>query len=172
MGSLSGTRVRTAVGCSLLLLAAASCTSSGSAASQSAAQESAAAIPTSAPAITALPTDMGPPTTPVPKGCRSGVVSITHYVTQTVPSTVCLTTGAVLRLMLRSSDGNWGVLVTPKSAATVTSATGPTMVQYTVSTTGSAPFCLSVSASPLSPTDPVYPAWQLCVTVRATAQQA
>ena len=163
MEPLSG---RAAAGCSLLLLAAVSCTSSGPAATQSAAQESAAVIPTSAPAITALPTGMGPPTTPVPKGCQSGVVSITHYVTQTVPSSVCLRTGAVLRLMLRSSDGHWGVLVTPKGAATLTSATGPT-VQYTVSATGSVPFCLSVSASPLSPTEPVYPAWRLCVTVRA-----
>lgn len=109
---------------------------------------------------------VGSPTTPVPKGCQSGLVAITHYVTETVPSTVCIKTGAVLRLMLRSSDGNWGVLATPSGAATVTSTTSPAVVQFTISATETIPFCLSVGASPLYPTDEVYPPWQLCVTVR------
>lgn len=165
MGPLSGTRVRVAGGCLLVSLAAASCTWSGPAAGQSA-QPTGTIIGTPVPAIT-RPTAMGPPpTTRVPKGCQSGLVTITHYVMETVPSAVCFKTGAVLRLMLRSSDGNWAVVVTPSGAATVTSATSPAVVRFTISAAGTVPFCLSVGASPLSPTDEVYPAWQLCVTVR------
>jgi hypothetical protein len=166
MGPLSGTRVRVAAGCLLLSLAAASCTSSGPAAGQSP-QETGPISGTPVPGIRALPTAVaGPPTTRVPKGCQSGLVTITHYVMETVPSTVCIKMGAVLRLMLRSSDGNWGVLVTPTGAARVTSATSPTVVRFIISATGTVPFCLSVSASPLYPTDEVNPPWQLCVTVR------
>jgi hypothetical protein len=40
------------------------------------------------------------------------------------------------------------------------------VVQFTISATETIPFCLSVGASPLYPTDEVYPPWQLCVTVR------
>jgi hypothetical protein len=58
------------------------------------------------------------------------------------------------------------VLVTPPVAATVTSTTSPPVVQFTISAAGTVPFCLSVGASPLHPTDVVYPPWQLCVAVR------
>jgi hypothetical protein len=58
------------------------------------------------------------------------------------------------------------VLVTPSSAATVTSAASPAVVQFTISAAGTVPFCLSVGASPLHPTDEAWPPWQLCVTVR------
>ncbi len=109
MGPPSGTRVPVACGCLLLSLAAASCTSSGAAVQYPLA--TGPIIGTPVPAMGALPIAVPPRATPVPKGCQSGLVTITHYVMETVPSTLCIKMGAVLRLMLRSSDGSWGVLV-------------------------------------------------------------
>jgi hypothetical protein len=174
MRPLSGTGARLAAVCVLLSAAAVSCASSAPGASPpGAGGQTSVTVQQPSPSAAASPERMSLrpntytiPTTPVPKGCQSGLVTITHYVTETVPSAVCINRGAVLRLMLRSSDGNWGVRVTPSSAATVTSAASPAVVQFTISAAGTVPFCLSVGASPLYPTDEVYPPWQVCVTVR------
>jgi hypothetical protein len=113
------------------------------------------------------PTGTALPTTPVPKGCRSGTVVITHLAAEAAPSTVCLVAGARLRLSLdgRGLDGWDALQVSPASAATVASATDPSgILTATVTPTGTTPFCLATSTRSTE-SQPVY-SWRLCVTVR------
>lgn len=121
----------------------------------------------SATRISGTGTAIGPATTPVPRGCPSGVVAITHYAAWTQPSKVCVTAGARLRITLVTDPG-WGwapLRVTPPGAATVVSASAPAGVRDLVVPTGLTPFCLATDSSSSLPGPPDFP-WQLCVTVR------
>jgi hypothetical protein len=111
-------------------------------------------------------TDTAIPTTPVPKGCLSGTVAITHRPAETETSAVCIKAGARLRLTITvEGEGGWTPLqVTPEGAATVASTTDSTsIVRAIVAPTGTAPFCLSTDTT--SATAPAL-SWRLCVTVR------
>jgi hypothetical protein len=180
MGPLTGTSVRLAAGWVLLSVAAASCASPGASPPGAAGQGSVTgplASPTAAVSgvhMTNGPpgTATAPPTTPVPAGCPSGTVVITHHPYEGNTSAVCIKAGARLRLTLTgdSSGWTWGqppLQVTPEGAATVASTTDPTgTVHAIVSPTGAARFCLSTGfTNPNSAVDPVY-GWSLCVTVR------
>jgi hypothetical protein len=116
--------------------------------------------------MTGTPTDTAIPTTLVPAGCPSGVVTITHSPAEAGTSTVCIRAGARLRLILvPEGTGSWTPPhLTPDGAATVTSTTDPTGNVYdTVTPTGTVPFCLTTDT-----TDPtaVAASWRLCVTIR------
>lgn len=154
-------RARLAAVCVLLSVAVASCT-----------PRSVSAVPGSpGPVVTPVrmtgtPTDTAIPTTPVPAGCPSGVVTITHSPAQTDTSTVCIKAGARLRLILVAEGTSGWTLpqLTPDGAATVTSTTDSAGNVYdTVTPAGAVPFCLSTDT-----TDPtaVAASWRLCVTIR------
>jgi hypothetical protein len=175
MGPLSGTGARLTAACVLLSAAAVSCASPGASAPGAGGQTvvtgpppspSAAATPVRMTNGTPTPTDTAIPTTPVPAGCPSGTVAITHSAAETDTSTVCIKAGAQLRLtLIHEGIGGWTALrVAPDGAATVTSTTDPENNEHAMVTpTGTAPFCLSTDT-----TDPTAPAasWRLCVTVR------
>jgi hypothetical protein len=112
-------------------------------------------------------TATGPTTTPVPKGCPSGIVAITHYAAWTDPSKVCIRAGARLwvTLPLDGPEWSWGTGVLPQGAAVVTSVTGPKAVVDVVTPERAAPFCLALDYGSTVPTNPVS-TWQLCVTIR------
>jgi hypothetical protein len=162
MRPLSGTGARLAGVCVLLSVTVVSCASPGP-------HTLGSPIP-SAPAsperATLPPNTYIVPTTPVPKGCLSGTVAITHRSAE-ADSAVCIKAGARLRLTLvRDPDRGWTPLqVTPQGAATVTSTTDPTAVHAIVSPAGTAPFCLSTYTTSPYPTDELF-GWRLCVTVR------
>ena len=154
-------RARLAAVCVLLSVAVASCTPG-----------SVSAVPASPGPIvtpvhmTGTPTDTATPTTPVPVGCPSGVVTITHSPAETGTSTVCIKAGARLRLLLVAEGTSGWTLpqLAPDGAATVTSTTDPSGNVYdTVTPTGTVPFCLTTDT-----TDPtaVEATWRLCVTIR------
>lgn len=112
------------------------------------------------------PDETAIPTTPVPAGCPSGTVIITHSAAETGTSAVCIKAGARLRLILvPEGTGSWTPpQLAPSGAATVTSTTDPAGNVYdTVMPTGTVPFCLSTDT-----TDPtaVAASWRLCVTIR------
>ncbi len=163
MGSLSGTGARLTAVCVLMSVAAVSCASPGSVAGQ----QPSPSAPASPVRMTLPPNTYIAPTTPVPKGCLSGTVAITHHAGETEPSAVCIKAGARLRLTLvREPDRGWDPLqVTPQGAATVTSTTDRTAVHAIVAPAGTAPFCLSTDTTSPYPTDAVF-GWRLCVTVR------
>lgn len=181
MGPLSNTGARLAAGCVLLSVAAVACASPGTSAPGAAGQgpvTAQQASPTGPVTGRYMPSGMppgtatAPPTTPVPAGCPSGTVVITHHFYEGNTSAVCIKAGARLRLTLTgdSSGWTWGqppLQVTPEGAATVASTTDPTgTVHAIVSPTGAARFCLSTGfTNPNSAVDPVY-GWSLCVTVR------
>ena len=121
----------------------------------------------SATRISGMGTAIGPTTTPVPRGCPSGVVAITHYAGLTQPSKVCVRAGARLRITLVTDPGwAWGPLrVTPPGAATVASTSALPVVRGLVVPAGLTPFCLATDSSSSLPGPPDFP-WQLCVTVR------
>lgn len=113
------------------------------------------------------PTDTAIPTTPVPPGCPSGTVAITHLPAEANTSTVCIKAGARLRLTLpgQGLDGWYPLQVTPDGAATVAYTTASrVLLAATVTPTGTAPFCLSTGTRSLE-SQPAY-SWRLCVTVR------
>ena len=176
MRPLSGTGARLAAVCVLLSATAVSCASSAPGASPPGAggqtsfpvQQPSPSAPASPERMTLPPnTYTAMPTTPVPKGCLSGTVAITHRSAEAEPSAVCIKAGAHLRLTLvRDPDRGWDPLqVTPQGAATVTSTTDPTAVHAIVTPTGTAPFCLSTDTTSPFQTDAVF-GWRLCVTVR------
>jgi hypothetical protein len=176
MGPLSGTGARLAAVCVVLSAAAVSCATPAPGASPpGVGGQRSVSLQQPSPSGSASPvymtdgpaTDTAPPTTPVPKGCRSGTVVITHLAAETVPSTICIKAGARLRLSLdgQGLDGWNGLQVSPEDAATVTSATDPTgILTATVTPTGTTPFCLATSTRSTA-SQPVY-SWSLCVTVR------
>jgi hypothetical protein len=174
MRPLSGTGARLAGVCVLLSVAAVSCASSAPGASPpGAGGQTSVTVQQPSPSSTASPerATLPPstyivPTTPVPKGCLSGTVAITHHPDET-DSAVCIKAGARLRLTLvRDPDRGWTPLqVTPRGAARVTSTTDRTAVHAIVAPTGTAPFCLSTGTTSPYPTDEVF-GWRLCVTVR------
>src|SRR5260370_10475504 len=171
MRPLSGTGARLAAVCVLLSAAAVSCASPAPGASPPGAggqtsvtvQEPSPSARASPERMTLPPNTYTIPTTPVPKGCLSGTVAITHHPDET-DSAVCIKAGAGLRLTLvRDPDRGWDPLqVTPRGAATVTSTTDPTAVHAIVALTGTAPFCLSTSTTSPYPTDAAF-GWRLCV---------
>jgi hypothetical protein len=163
MGSLRGTGARLTAVCVLMSVAAVSCASPGSVAGQQPSPTSTA----SPVRMTLPPNTYIVPTTPVPKGCLSGTVAITHHAAETETSAVCIKAGARLRLTLvREPDRGWDPLqVTPHGAARVTSTTDRTAVHAIVAPAGTAPFCLSMDTTSPYPTDAVF-GWRLCVTVR------
>jgi hypothetical protein len=121
----------------------------------------------SATRITGTGTAIGPTTTPVPKGCPSGVVAITHLAGWTQPSKACVKAGARLSITL-ATDPGWGwepMRVTPPGAATVVSTSASRAVRDLAAPTGTTSFCLATDASSSLPGPPDFP-WQLCVTVR------
>lgn len=173
---LSGTRMRLAAACVLLSVAAVSCASPAPGASP-------AGVGGQGPVTSQLPsptasaspvhmtngsvTGTAQPTTPIPKGCLSGTVAITHLPAEASTSTVCITARARLRLTLpgQGLDGWTPLQVTPAGAATVAYTTDSTdILAAVVSATGTAPFCLSTGTRSLE-SQPAY-SWRLCVTVR------
>jgi hypothetical protein len=115
-----------------------------------------------------MSTDTAIPTTPVPKGCRAGMVAITHLPAQAQTSTVCVKAGASLRLTLpgQGLDGWYPLQVTPQGAATVAYKPAATdTLAAIVSPTGTASFCLSTGTRSLESQEAY--GWRLCVTVRA-----
>src|SRR5260221_13693855 len=146
MFPLSGTGARLTAVCVLMSVAAVSCASPGSVAGQQPSPTSTA----SPVRMTLPPNTYTIPTTPVPKGCLSGTVAITHRSAETEPSAVCIKAGARLRLTLvRDPDRGWTPLQgTPQGAATVTSTTDPTAVHAIVSPAGAAPLFPSNSTPP------------------------
>jgi hypothetical protein len=176
MGPLSGTGARLAAVCVVLSAAAVSCATPAPGASPSGVGGQGSASPQQpSPSASASPvhttdspaTGMALPTTPVPKGCRSGTVVITHLAAEAVPSTVCILAGARLRLSLDSQglDGWDALQVNPDGAATVASTTNSAgILTATVTPTGTTPFCLAASTRSTA-SQPVY-SWSLCVTVR------
>jgi hypothetical protein len=115
---------------------------------------------------TPTPTGTASPTTPVPAGCPSGTVAITHSGAYTDTSSVCIKAGARLQLtLLPYGIGSWTPLqVAPDGAASVTSATDAAGgVRASVAPAGTASFCLSTAT-----TDSALPtaSWRLCVKVR------
>lgn len=175
MRPLSRTGARLAAVCVLLPAAAASCTSPAPGASPPGAggqtfvtvQQPSPTAPASPERVTHPPgTDTAIPTTPVPKGCQSGTVAITHLPAQADTSTVCITARARLRLTLpgQGLDGWTPLQVTPEGAATIAYTTDSTdILAAIVLPTGPAPFCLSTGTRSLE-SQPAY-SWQLCVTV-------
>jgi hypothetical protein len=111
------------------------------------------------------PTGTAIPTTPVPAGCPSGTVAITHSAAGTETSSVCIKAGARLQLTLLPFGTGWTPLqVAPGGAASVRSTTDAAGgVRASVTPAGAASFCLSTAT-----TDPTATAasWRLCVTVR------
>jgi hypothetical protein len=115
---------------------------------------------------TPTPTGTASPTTPVPAGCSSGTVAITHSAAYTDTSSVCIKAGARLQLtLLPDGIAGWTPLqVAPGGAASVTSTTDAAGgVRAGVTPAGAASFCLSTAT--LDPTRPAA-SWRLCVTVR------
>ena len=181
MGPLRDTSARLAAGWVLLSVAVAACASPGASAPRAGGQGSITAqqaSPSGPATARYMPSGMppgtatAPPTTPVPAGCPSGTVVITHHFYEGNTSAVCIKAGARLRLTLTgdSSGWTWGqppLQVTPEGAATVTATTDATgTVHAVVWPTGAARFCLSTGfTNPNSAVDPVY-GWSLCVTVR------
>jgi hypothetical protein len=178
MGPLSGTGARLAAVCVLLAVAAVSCASpapgtspagprgQGSVSGQQTLGSPSLTAPPSPERITGPGTGTAEPTTPVPKGCPSGTVAITHRPAETGTSTVCIAAGARLRLTITvEGEGGWTPLqVTPEGAATVASTTDPTGIVHAIVTpAGTVPFCLSTGTT--STTAP-YTSWRLCVTLR------
>jgi len=176
MGPLSGTGARLAAACVLVSVAAVSCATPGASAPGVGGRTSVTVQQPSptGPAGTAVrmtngtptPTDTAIPTTPVPAGCPSGTVAITHSSVYTNTSTVCIKAGARLRLtLLPEGCCGWTPLqVAPDGAATVRSTTDSEGNMHAIVTpAGTAPFCLSTDT-----TNPTAPAasWRLCVTVR------
>src|SRR5260370_31863150 len=102
MGPLSRTGARLAAVCVLLSVAAASCASPAPGASPPGAggqtsvtvQQPSPSPPASPQRITLPPNTYTIPTTPVPKGCLSGPVAITHPSAHADPSALCLKAGA------------------------------------------------------------------------------
>ena len=127
MRPLSGTGARLAAVCVLLSAAAVSCAGGQTSVTVQQPSPTSAASPVR---MTLPPNTYIVPTTPVPKGCLSGTVAITHHAAETETSAVCIKAGARLRLTLvREPDRGWTPLqVTPQGAATVTSTTDPTAV--------------------------------------------
>jgi hypothetical protein len=176
MGPLSGTGVRLAAVCVLLSVAAVSCAAPAPGASPPGAggQTSVTVqLPSASASVTPVRITNGPatdtaiPTTPVPKGCLSGTVAITHLPAEADTSTVCIKARARLRLTLPGEglDGWTPLQVTPEGAATVAYTTDSTdILAAIVSPTGTAPFCLSTGTRSLE-SQPAY-SWRLCVTVR------
>src|SRR5260370_35417377 len=165
MRPLSGTGARLAAVCVLLSVAAVSCASSAPGASPPGAggqtsvtvQQPSPSAPASPERMTLPPNTYTIPTTPVPKGCLSGTVAITHHPDET-DSAVCIKAGARLRLTLvRDPDRGWTPLQgTPRGVATVTSTTVPTAVTALVAPAGTAPFCLSTGTPRPNPTDEIF----------------
>src|SRR5258708_17535718 len=149
MRPLSRTGARLAAVCVLLSAAAVACASSAPGGSPPGAggqtsvtvQQPSPSAPASPERMTLPPNTYTIPTTPVPKGCLSGTVAITHRSAETEPSAVCIKAGARLRLTLvRDPDRRWDPLqVTPQGAATVTSTTDRTAGHAIVSPAGTAP---------------------------------
>src|SRR5260221_7287892 len=164
MRPLSGTGARLAAVCVLLSAAAVSCAGGQTSVTVQQPSPTSAASPVR---MTLPPNTYIVPTTPVPKGCLSGTVAITHHAAETETSAVCIKAGARLRLTLvREPDRGWTPLqVTPQGAPTVTSTTDPTAVHAIVAPAGTAPFCLSNDTTRPYPTNAVF-RWRLCVTVR------
>lgn len=109
------------------------------------------------------------PTGPVPavKGCPSGTVAITHY-PDDPDETACITAGSRIRLTLPNGRPmTWSPpQVKPAGAATVASMTDSAGTMHAMVTpAGTAAFCLSMTLSDASPTDPIT-IWRLCVTIR------
>ena len=174
MRPLSGTGARLAAVCVLLSAAAVSCASPAPGASPPGAggqtsvtvQQPSPSAPASPERMTLPPNTYTIPTTPVPKGCLSGTVAITHRPAETETSVVCIKAGARLRLTITvEGEGGWTALqVTPEGAATVASTTDSTgIVRAIVAPAGATPFCLSTDTT--STTAPAA-SWRLCVTVR------
>jgi hypothetical protein len=175
MRPLSGTGARLAAVCVLLSAAAVSCASPAPGASPpGAGGQTSVTVQQPSPTSTASPVRMtlppntytAMPTTPVPKGCLSGTVAITHRPAETETSVVCIKAGARLRLTITvEGEGGWTALqVTPEGAATVASTTDSTgIVRAIVAPAGATPFCLSTDTT--STTAPAA-SWRLCVTVR------
>jgi hypothetical protein len=94
-------------------------------------------------------------------------VAITHLPAEAYASTVCIKSGARLRLTLpgQDVDGWYPLQVAPAGAAAVvyTSAPADTLAAI-VTPTGTAPFCLTTASRSLS--SQAASGWQLCVTVR------
>src|SRR5258708_10434432 len=142
MGPLSGRGARLGAACVLLSVAAGSWASPAPGASPAGAGAQGSVsgphtLGNPIPSASASPVRMSLPpstyiipTTPVPKGCLSGTVAITHRPAEAEPSAFCIKAGARLRLTLvRDPDRGWDPLqVTPPCAATVTSTTDPTAV--------------------------------------------
>src|SRR5260370_30592479 len=100
MGPLSGAGARPAAVWVLLSVAAVSCASSAPGASPPGAggqtsvtvQQPSPSVPASPERVTLPPSTYIVPTTPVPKGCLSGTVAITHHPDET-DSAVCIKAG-------------------------------------------------------------------------------
>jgi hypothetical protein len=176
MGPLRGTSARLAAGWVLLSVAVAACAAPGASAPRAGGQGSVTAqqaSPSGPATARYMPSGMppgtatAPPTTPVPAGCPSGTVVITHHFYEGNTSAVCIKAGARLRLTLPGEglDGWYPLQVTPDAAATVAYTTAPTDILAAIVTpTGTAPFCLSTGTRSLE-SQPAY-SWRLCVTVR------
>src|SRR5260221_4443142 len=118
MRPLSGTGARLAAVCVLLSAAAVSCAGGQTSVTVQQPSPTSAASPVR---MTLPPNAYIVPTTPVPKGCLSGTVAITHHPDET-DSAVCIKAGARLRLTLvRDPDRGWTPLpVRPQGAPTGT----------------------------------------------------
>src|SRR5260370_28104314 len=127
MRPLSGTGARLAAVCVLLSAAAVSCAGGQTSVTVQQPSPASAASPVR---MTLPPNTYIVPTTPVPKGCLSGTVAITHHAAETETSAVCIKAGARLRLTLvREPDrGSTPLQVTPPGAPPVTSRTARTAV--------------------------------------------
>src|SRR5260370_15149682 len=105
MRPLSGTGARLAAVCVLLSAAAVSCAGGQTSVTVQQPSPTSAASPVR---MTLPPNTYIVPTTPVPKGCLSGTVAITHHAAETETSAVCIKAGARLRLtLLRQPDPSW-----------------------------------------------------------------
>src|SRR5260370_31596616 len=130
MRPLSGTGARLAAVCVLLSAAAVSCAGGQTSVTVQQPSPASAASPVR---MTLPPNTYIVPTTPVPKGCLSGTVAITHHAAETETAAVCIKAGALLRLTLvRWPDrGCTTLLETATVAPTVPSSSNPTAITAT-----------------------------------------
>jgi hypothetical protein len=127
---------------------------------------SGATTPVPMPPVASLPIDTGAPPGPVPTGCASGTVAITHLPAEQSTATVCLRAGARLRLYLNGSgvDGWTPLAASPGSAATIAYLSAPKDTTVALVTpTGTTPFCLSTGTRSLE-SQPASE-WKLCVNI-------
>src|SRR5260370_35308498 len=127
MRPLSGTGARLAAVCVLLSAAAVSCAGGQTSVTVQQPSPASAASPVR---MTLPPNTYIVPTTPVPKGCLSGTVAITHHAAETETSAVCIKPGPPPRLTLvPQPDRRWTPPpVPPQGPATVTTRTDPPAV--------------------------------------------